>query len=92
MKASEDSVRVWVGLDPLQAEMMKQMLLENGVECFHDRSVEVLPVGGMGEIGIWVSKGDEARARALVQELEDEMSEQLDKEIAEEEEEGGPEA
>jgi len=91
MKPGEDTVRVWVGLDPLQAEMMKQMLLENGVECFHDRSVEMLPVGQMGEIGVWVSKADEARARGLVQELEDEMSEQLDKEI-EEEEEGGPEA
>ncbi|MCI0403689.1 MAG: DUF2007 domain-containing protein [Acidobacteria bacterium] len=91
MKAGEDSVRVWVGLDPLQAEMMKQMLLENGVECFHDRSVEVLPVGGMAEIGIWVSKASEAQARELIQELEDEMSEQLDNEIAEEEE-GGPEA
>jgi len=89
MKPDENTVRVWVGMDPLQAEMMKQMLLENGVECFHDRSVEMLPVGGMGEIGIWVSKTDEARARELVQALEDEMSEQLDKEI--EEEESGPE-
>jgi hypothetical protein len=90
VKPEENSIRVWVGLDPLQAEMMKQMLLENGIECFHDRSVEVLPVGGMAEIGLWVSKTNEAQARALVQELEDEMSEQLDKEIAEEEE--GPEA
>ena len=89
MKTGEDTVRIWVGMDPLQAEMMKQMLLENGIECFHDRSVEVLPVGGMGEIGIWVSKADEARARELVQALEDEMSEQLDKEI---EEDTGPEA
>ncbi len=90
MKSGEDTVRVWVGLDPLQAEMMKQMLLDNGVECFHDRSVEVLPVGGMAEIGIWVSKASEAQARELIQELEDEMSEQLDKEI--EEDESGPEA
>ncbi|HEX9764174.1 MAG TPA: DUF2007 domain-containing protein [Candidatus Acidoferrales bacterium] len=90
MKSGEGTVRIWVGLDLLQAEMMKQMLLENGVECFHDRSVEVLPLGGMGEIGVWVSKADEARARELVQALEDEMSEQLDKEI--EEEESGPEA
>lgn len=89
MKPGEDTVRVWVGMDPLQAEMMKQMLLENGVECFHDRSVEMLPVGGMGEIGVWVSKANEARARELVQALEDEMSEQLDKEI---EEDTGPEA
>ena len=90
MKSGEGTVRIWVGLDLLQAEMMKQMLLENGVECFHDRSVEMLPVGGMGEIGVWVSKADESRARELVQALEDEMSEQLDKEI--EEEERGPEA
>ena len=90
MKPGEDTVRVWVGLDPLQAEMMKQMLLENGIECFHDRSVEVLPVGGMAEIGIWVGKASEAQAREFIQELEDEMSEQLDKEI--EEEDTGPEA
>jgi len=89
MKPDENTVRIWVGMDPLQAEMMKQMLLENGVECFHDRSVEVLPLGAMGEIGVWVSKANEARARELVQALEDEMSEQLDKEI--EEEESGPE-
>ena len=89
MKAGEGTVRIWVGLDPLQAEMMKQMLLENGVECFHDRGVEMLPVGGMGEIGVWVGKADEARARELVQALEDEMSEQLDQET---EEDTGPEA
>ena len=89
MKTGEDTVRIWVGMDPLQAEMMKQMLLENGIECFHDRSVEMLPVGGMGEIGVWVSKADEARARELVQALEDEMSEQLDQET---EEDTGPEA
>lgn len=86
MKREENSVRVWVGLDPLQAEMMKQMLLENGIECFHDRSVEMLPLGQMGEIGVWVGKADEARARELLMALEDEMSKQLDAELEEEEE------
>ena len=85
MKPEESTVRVWVGLDPLQAEMMKQMLLENGIDCFHDRSVEVLPLGGMGEIGLWVSKQNEARARELLTALEDEMSKALDAELEEEE-------
>ncbi|HSC77711.1 MAG TPA: DUF2007 domain-containing protein [Candidatus Acidoferrales bacterium] len=88
MKPGESTVRVWVGLDPLQAEMMKQMLLENGIECFHDRSVEVLPLGSMGEIGLWVSKENEARARELLTALEDEMSEALDTETDEEEDSG----
>ncbi len=89
MKPEESTVRVWVGLEPLQAEMMKQMLLDSGIECFHDRSVEVLPLGGMGEIGLWVSRENEARARELVTALEDEMSEALD---AETDEEGDSEA
>ena len=89
MKPEETTVRVWVGLDPLQAEMMKQMLLDNGIDCFHDRSVEVLPLGSMGEIGLWVAKQNEARARELLTALEDEMSEALD---AETDEEGDSEA
>ncbi len=84
MKPGESTVRVWVGLDSLQAEMMKQMLLDNGIDCFHDRSVEVLPLGSMGEIGLWVSRENEARARELLTALEDEMSEALDAEIDEE--------
>jgi len=78
VEPKEKSVRVWVGLDLLQAQMMKQMLLDSGIECSADRDLGMLPVGEFGEIGVWVSKADEARARTLLEQLEDEMSAQLD--------------
>jgi hypothetical protein len=80
VEPKEDSVRVWVGLDLLQAQMMKQMLLDTGIECSADRDLGVLPFGEFGEIGLWVSKADEARARELLEQLEDEMSAELDAE------------
>ena len=73
-------MRVWVGLDLLQTQMMKQMLLDSGIECSADRDLGVLPFGEFGEIGLWVSTGDEARARELLEQLEEQMSEQLDTE------------
>ncbi|MBI2956015.1 MAG: DUF2007 domain-containing protein [Acidobacteria bacterium] len=84
-EASED-VRVWVGLDLLQAKMLEQMLLDNGIECFSDRSgAEVLPAAGLGEIGLWVSKAQEERARTLLKAMEEEMSARLDDETANDE-------
>ena len=38
MKTGDDSVRAWVGLDPLQAEMMKQMLTESGIQRWEIKS------------------------------------------------------
>jgi len=84
MEREEESVRVWVGLNFLQAQMMKQMLLENGIECFGDRDPGVLPFGELGEIGLWVSKQNEPQARQLLEELEDAMSAQLDEESSDE--------
>ena len=78
MKPDEATVRVWVGLDLLQAHMLKQMLVESGIECFADRDLGVLPTGELGEIALWVAKKDEARARELLTEMEDEMSAELD--------------
>ena len=80
MEPKEKSVRVWVGLDLLQAQMMKQMLQDSGIECTADRDLGVLPLGEFGEIGLWVSRGDEGRARELLEQLEDQMSAQLDTE------------
>lgn len=85
MQREEESVRVWVGLDLLQAQMMKQMLLDSGIECSADRDPGVLPTGELGEIGLWVGKKDEAQARALLEQLEDQMSAALDAEDAGEE-------
>ncbi|MGH9804089.1 MAG: putative signal transducing protein [Candidatus Acidiferrales bacterium] len=78
MEPRENSVRVWVGLDLLQAQMMKQMLLDSGIECSADRDLGVLPLGEFGEIGLWVSTADQARARELLEELEEQMSAELD--------------
>ena len=80
MEPKEKSVRVWVGLDLLQAQMMKQMLMDSGIECTADRDLGVLPLGEFGEIGLWVSRDDEGRARELLEQLEDQMSAQLDTE------------
>lgn len=86
MEPKENSVRVWVGLDLLQAQMLKQVLLDNGIECSADRDMGVIPAGEFGEIGLWVSKKDEGRARNLLQQTEDEMSEQLDRSLPDDEE------
>lgn len=87
MKPKEESVRVWVGLDLLQAQMMRQMLLDNDIECTADRDMtSMIPAGEFGEIGLWVSKADEPRARALLEETEEQMSKQLDRETPEESE------
>ena len=86
MDPKENSVRVWVGLDLLQTQMLKQVLLDNGIECSADRDMGVIPVGEFGEIGLWVSKNDEGRARTLLQQTEDEMSEQLDRSLPDDEE------
>lgn len=86
MEPKEASVRVWVGLDMLQTQMMRQMLLDNGIECSIDRDPGVFPAGEFGEIGLWVSKKDEAQARKLLEETEDEMSEQLDRVLPDDDE------
>jgi hypothetical protein len=86
MERREQSVRVWVGLDLLQAQMLKQVLLDNGIECSADRDMGVIPAGEFGEIGLWVSKDNEARAQTLLQQTEDEMSEQLDRSLPDDEE------
>lgn len=85
MERNENTVRVWVGLDLLQAQLMKQTLLDNGIECTADRDPGVLPTGEFGEIGLWVGKDDEARARTLLVQLEEEMSSELDRESPEDE-------
>lgn len=80
MERNENTVRIWVGLDLLQAQLMKQTLLDNGIECFADHDIEMLPAASLGEVGLWVGKDDERQARALLEELEETMSEALDAE------------
>ncbi|MDA2914495.1 DUF2007 domain-containing protein [Acidobacteriia bacterium AH_259_A11_L15] len=85
MKRDEETVRVWVGLDLLRAQMLRQMLEETGMACLADRDLGMIPAGEFGEIGLWVNKKDESQARTLLQELEDQMQAALDREISEEE-------
>lgn len=73
-------MRIWAGRDLLQAKMMEQVLLDQGIECFSNRDLGVLPAGAAGEVGLWVGKKDEQRARALLERTEEEMSEALDAE------------
>lgn len=80
MDKNESTVRVWVGLDLLQTKLMEQTLLANGIECFSSRDAGMLLMGGQGELGIWVAKKDEGRARALLEQAEEEMSQALDAE------------
>ncbi len=80
MEREEKTVRVWVGLDLLQAKMMEQVLLDRGIECFSNRDLGVLPAGVLGEMGLWVSEKDEQQARTLLEQMEEEMSEALDAE------------
>ena len=51
MEREEKTVRVWAGLDLLQAKMMEQVLLDRGIECVSNRDLGVLPAGALGEIG-----------------------------------------
>ncbi|MFQ5723686.1 MAG: putative signal transducing protein [Terriglobia bacterium] len=85
MSQSQETVRVWVGLDLLQAQMLRQMLEDNGIACLADRDLGMIPAGEFGEIGLWVNKQDERQARTLLHELEDRMSADLDREIPEDE-------
>ncbi|MFQ5662962.1 MAG: putative signal transducing protein [Terriglobia bacterium] len=84
----EETVRIWVGLNLLQAQMMKQALLDSGIDCFADRDLGVIPAGEFAEIGLWVGKQQEARARALLAEMEEKMSAQLERNFPEDNPEG----
>ena len=75
MEPQEKSVRVWVGLDPLQGKLMEQLLKDNGIEFFSNRDTGVL--GAFAQTSLWVAKKDETRARALLETAEAEMSEAL---------------
>ncbi len=80
MEAGENTVRVWVGLNPLQAKLMEQILLDNKVECFSSLDAGMVLAGGRYETSLWVAQKDEARARTLLETAEEEMSAALDQE------------
>jgi len=80
MEPGESTVRVWVGLDLLQAQLMERALVDSGIECFLAQLNAVGYQAGIYEHSLWVAKKDEARARSLVEQVEEEMSAALDAE------------
>lgn len=77
MKRDEGIVRVWRGLDSLQAQLLRQCLLDNGIECYLDRDSRRLDLG-MTDVGLWVAKRDAAQAREIIAAREAEMRARLD--------------
>ncbi len=63
---------MWRGLDPLQAQLLRQCLLDNGIECYLDRDSRRLDLG-MTDVGLWVAKRDAAQARQIIAALEAEL-------------------
>lgn len=80
MKQNESSVRVWVGLNLLQAQLLEEVLREHGIECFSGQDAGLFLSGGRLEISLWVPQREEKRARALLEQAEEEMSQALDAE------------
>jgi hypothetical protein len=70
-----ETVRVWVGQDSWQAELLRHALEESGIACFSDRNSGILPTGELGETGLWVRKEDEPQARTMLEELRVEIVE-----------------
>ena len=79
MDTSERVVRVWRGLDSLQAHFLRQALLETGIECYLDRDARHVELG-MNDVGLWVAARDESRAREIITSCEAEMHAALEAE------------
>ncbi|MBI4461999.1 MAG: hypothetical protein HY653_03745 [Acidobacteria bacterium] len=79
-------MRVWRGLDSLQAQFLRETLLANGIDCYLDRDTRHLDLG-MNDLGLWVAAPDKARARQLIAACEAEMRTALDSGSASESEE-----
>ncbi len=78
MEPKEDSVRVWVGRNLLQAQFMKQVLADSGIEFLYSELNAAGYEAGIYDYSLWVSQSDAARARTLMQQAEEAMSAELD--------------
>lgn len=78
MERGEETVRVWTGLNLVQAMFLEQELQENGIEYFQSKDTGLFLAAGRMEISFWVGKKDEARARTVLRQAEEEMSAALD--------------
>ncbi|MFQ5927139.1 MAG: putative signal transducing protein [Terriglobia bacterium] len=72
MDTAERVVRVWRGLDSLQAQFLRASLLDNGIDCYLDRDMRRLDLG-MTDLGLWVAARDRDRARQLLADYEARM-------------------
>jgi hypothetical protein len=77
MDVTERVVRVWRGLDSLQAQFLCQTLLDSGMDCYLDRDERHLDLG-MNDLSLWVAARDQGRARRLIEEEEAQMRHALD--------------
>jgi len=67
---------------------MRQLIVDNGIECLYSELNAVGYEAGIFDYSLWVSKKDAARARALLEQAEEEMSAALDAESDSGEEQG----
>jgi hypothetical protein len=78
MEQKDETTRVWVGRDLLQAQFMRQVLLDNGIESLYTEHNAVGYEAGIYDYGLWVQNEEAARARALLAKAEEDMSAALD--------------
>ena len=79
MADKDEMVRVWTGLNLLQAKMMEEVLRESEIEAFLPAEDDVMEMlGARTDYGLWVRKDVAVRARMLLEEAEEEMSQALD--------------
>ena len=78
------AVVVWQGNDPLLADRILELLVEEGTEVHCDRVLTLqMPVpAGRDCYGIWVHRRDEARARELIREFLEAVQEEEKEESA----------
>ncbi len=79
MADKDEMVQVWTGLNLLQAKRMEEILRRSEIEAFLPAEDDVMEMlGARTDYGLWVRKDDAARARNLLEEAEEEMSQALD--------------
>jgi hypothetical protein len=65
LEPTERLVRVWRGLDSLQAHFLRDTLIGEGIDCHLDRDALHLDLG-MTDLGLWVAAADVGRARQVI--------------------------
>lgn len=79
-------VAVWRGFNLLQAQFLREALLEHNIDCYLEREAFQFEFG-INDVGLWVAARDQSRARELIAEAEIEMRRDLEAEAGDESEE-----